>query len=321
MPDKASDIGAVIIGRNEGERLLRCLPSVTSVVTRAVYVDSGSTDGSAKAALDAGLDVVELDGKTPFTAALARNAGFARLLERGAPQYVQFIDGDCELQPNWVEKARAFLEANSRTAVVCGRRRELFPEATIWNRLIDIEWNTPVGPSQACGGDSMMRSASFIEVGGFNNDLIAGEEPELCYRLRQIGWEIHRIDAEMTLHDAEMRRFSQWWKRSRRAGHTYAEGVAMYGLGPARYNVPRLRSTFLWGIGVPLGVILGTLATPWSALLLLTFPIQVLKLNLRGESWERAFFLTLGKLPEAQGALGYWIARLRRRKIRLIEYK
>jgi GT2 family glycosyltransferase len=321
MGDRNATVGAVIIGRNEGERLLRCLASVMSAIDRVIYVDSGSTDGSVAAARAAGVEVVELDRSIAFTAARARNAGFARLRAAGSPDYVQFIDGDCELQSGWLATACAFLDVNPETAVVCGRRRERFPEATIWNRLIDAEWDTPVGEAFACGGDALMRAAPLIGVGGFRDDFIAGEEPELCYRLRQEGWKVYRLDAEMTLHDAEMSRFSQWWQRSRRAGHTYAEGAAMYGRGPERYNIVPLRRSLLWGGGVPLAALLGTAVTPWALLILLAWPAQVLRLILKGETWERSVFLTFGKVPEAQGAISYWIARLRKRSIALIEYK
>jgi GT2 family glycosyltransferase len=317
----AEVIGAVIIGRNEGERLLRCLGSAVPVVDRAVYVDSGSTDGSLAAARAAGSDVVELDVTLPFTAARARNAGLERLRAGGRLDFVQFIDGDCELRPDWIEKATAFLADHPKVAVVCGRRRERFPEVTRWNRLIDLEWDSPVGKARNCGGDSLMRAGPLIEAGGFREDLIAGEEPELCYRLRQEGWDVWRIDAEMTLHDAAMTRFSQWWKRSTRAGHTYAEGVALYGRGPERYNVARERSALLWGAGVPLAALFGTLVTPWALLMLLLWPLQVVRLRLKGQGWERAAFMTLGKVAEAQGAIGYRLAKVRGRKVGLIEYK
>lgn len=290
-------------------------------VERAVYVDSGSTDGSVSAARAMGVEVVELDVTQPFTAARARNAGLARLIAGGPLDYVQFIDGDCELQPGWIGTAGSFLEAHPKVAVVCGRRRERFPEATIWNRLIDIEWDSPVGQARNCGGDAMMRAAPLIEAGGFREDFIAGEEPELCYRLRQAGWEVHRIDAEMTLHDAAMTRFSQWWKRTKRAGHTFAEGAALHGRGPERYNVARERRSLLWGAGVPLAAGLGALVTPWALVILLAWPVQVARLIRRGEGWERAVFLTLGKVAEAQGAIGYRLARLRGGRVSLIEYK
>lgn len=317
-------IAAVLIGRNEGARLVAALASIPEGVAPVVYVDSGSTDGSVAAAEAAGARVVRLDMTRPFTAARARNEGFAALASLpgdAAPDYVQFIDGDCTLAPGWIATARAFLEANPRAAVACGRRRERFPEASVYNRLCDAEWDTPVGRAKACGGDALMRAEAFRAVGGFDPALIAGEEPELCVRLRAAGWEIWRLDAEMTLHDAAMHRFGQWWKRARRAGHAFAEGAALHGAPPERHFVRETRSALAWGLGLPAAALLGAVfVTPWALLLLLAWPLQILRLAPR-LGFTRAAFLTAGKLPEAIGAAEYWWGRLRGSRRGLIEYK
>src|SRR5436853_2625351 len=145
--------GAVVIGRNEGERLKRCLTSLSlSKMSLLVYVDSGSTDGSAQWARERGVTVVDLDMRLPFTAARARNAGF-RQLQLIAPgvRYVQFIDGDCELLPGWVEQATGFLDERTDIAAVAGRLRERHPERSIYNWLCDREWDGPPGDVRACG--------------------------------------------------------------------------------------------------------------------------------------------------------------------------
>lgn len=313
-------LGAVIIGRNEGARLVACLASFPDWVRPLVYVDSGSTDGSLEAATAAGAEVVALDMSVPFTAARARNAGFARLQALGGPEVVQFVDGDCMVQPDWLPAAAAFLAAHPKAGVVCGRRREIHPEASIWNRLCDAEWDTPVGQAKACGGDALMRVAAVAAVGGYDPTLIAGEEPELCVRLRQAGWEIWRIDQEMTLHDAALTRFGQWWKRTRRGGHAFAEGAALHGAPPERHWVAETRRAVLWGAVLPGVAVLGMLVTPWAGLVLLAYPLQVVRLA-RRLGWERGFFTVLAKVPEALGVLQYHWNRLRRRRSRLIEYK
>lgn len=322
-PSAPRDLAAIVIGRNEGARLIRCLDSLAGRVARIVYVDSGSTDGSLEAARQRGAEVVELDRTRPFTAARARNAGLARLTETGPlPRHVQMVDGDCELREGWIETARAFLDATPAAAVACGRRRERFPEATLWNGLIDAEWDTPVGRARACGGDAMMRLEALVAVGFYDPALIAGEEPELCVRLRRAGWEIWRLEAEMTWHDAAMTRFGQWWTRARRAGHAYAEGAHLHGAPPERHNVAQMRRALIWGPGVPLAAALAALVLgPWALALLLVWPLQVLRLGLRGTGWRRALFLTLGKLPEALGVAQFHLNRLSGRNARLIEYK
>lgn len=313
-------LGAVIIGRNEGARLVACLASFPSEVRPLVYVDSGSTDGSVAAALAAGAVVVDLDTTVPFTAARARNAGLARLTQEGAPEFVQFADGDCTLQPGWLAAACTFLTEQPRAAVVCGRRRESHPEASVWNRLCDAEWDTPLGQARACGGDALMRTAALAQVGGYDPTLIAGEEPELCVRLRAAGWQVWRIGHEMTLHDAAMHRIGQWWKRTRRAGYAFAQGAAMHGAAPEFHWVAETRRAVFWGLVLPLIGLLGLAITPWSALAFAAYPLQILRLAPR-LGLERAVFLTLGKLPEGLGVLQYAINRVLHRRAALIEYK
>jgi GT2 family glycosyltransferase len=336
QPDTTSTlrvIGLVAIGRNEGDRLRRCLESVRGRVAQAVYVDSGSTDGSVEMAQSMGVDVVVLDTRARFTAARARNAGFERLASIAPTvEFVQFVDGDCQVVDGWIERAAAELAADAQLAVVCGRRREQHPEASIYNRLCDLEWNTPVGPAKACGGDAMIRSAAFREVGGYDPNVIAGEEPEMCLRLRQRNWTIRRIVADMTLHDAAMTRFGQWWTRTLRAGHAAAEGAAMHGAPPERHKVRDVRSNWFWGLLLPL-VALG-LAWPTRGGSLLLLPIAcaylwwriVGAMRISRELSARdarlyATFCVIGKLPSAIGQAKYWTMRILGRRSRLIEYK
>ncbi|PNW65191.1 UNVERIFIED_CONTAM: glycosyl transferase, partial [Euhalothece sp. KZN 001] len=277
MEDK---IGVVVIGRNEGERLIRCFQSLQKSVSAIVYVDSGSTDGSVEEARKRNIEVVVLDTSIPFTAARARNTGFDALLDRFPHlDFVQFVDGDCEVVSGWLEAASNYLVNHSQIAVVCGRRRERFPEKSIYNRLCDLEWDTPVGEAKACGGDAMMRVVAFQEVKGFNSNLIAGEEPELCYRLRQQGWKIWRLDAEMTRHDAEMTKFSQWWKRNVRAGYAYAGGSWLHGHEAERYKVKETKSNWLWGTIIPV-LLIGNLwwTRGFSLILLIVYPVLAYKI-------------------------------------------
>lgn len=324
MGGMGQTVDAVVIGRNEGARLVACLDSLAGAVRRVVYVDSGSTDGSVAAAQAAGAQVVALDMARPFTAARARNAGLAALAG-DPPDAVQFVDGDCIVDPGWIPAAAAFLAAHPQVGVVCGRRRERFPQASVYNRLADAEWDTPVGQATACGGDALMRYPAVAGVGGYREDLIAGEEPELCLRLRRAGWQVWRIDAEMTLHDAAMVRLSQWWKRSRRAGHAFAEGAALHGAGPERHWVAESRRALVWGAVLPGVALLGALLHPAALALLLAWPAQGVRLALRWgggrAARERALFSVLGKLPEAQGVLGFCLGQLTGRRRGLIEYK
>jgi len=324
-PADPSRIAAVVIGRNEGARLKACLAALEGEAGRIVYVDSGSTDGSVAHARARGATVVELDPSRPFTAARARNAGLA-VLDRAQTDLVQLVDGDCVLRKGWMAEAAALLAACPEVAVVCGRRREAHPEASVYNRLLDMEWDGPTGEVPACGGDALARLKALDAVGGFNPDLIAGEEPELCVRLRRAGWTIRRIAAEMTWHDACMTRFSQWWRRSLRAGHAFAEGAALHGAPPDRHWVAETRRALLWGAGMPALILLAGLVHPAGGALLLIYPLQVVRLAAqhgiaRRGAWEWAGFVVLGKFAEAAGVLRYHAGRLLRRRAGLIEYR
>jgi len=321
-------IGVVVIGRNEGERLERCLVSLVGPADKIVYVDSGSTDGSVLMAQRLGVEVVALDMSLPFTAARARNEGFAWLLRfQPGIRFVQFVDGDCEVVAGWLPKAQAFLDEHPAVAVACGRRRERFPQRSIYNLLCDLEWDTPIGEAQACGGDALMRADAFGAMAGFRPDLIAGEEPELCVRLRAAGWKVWRLDAEMTWHDAAMTRFSQWWQRTLRGGHAFAEGAFLHGAAPERHWLRESRRAWLWGAGIPVASVVAGLVFGWLGLLvLLVYPLQVLRLARRGhlsarENWLHALFLVLGKFPEMLGQAKFLLGHFGARKASLIEYK
>ncbi len=312
-------VAAVVIGRNEGARLIACLDALQGQVGQIIYVDSGSTDGSVEAATAAGAQVIALDMTQPFTAARARNAGIAAVNEQA--DFVQFLDGDCAVRAGWIETALAFMADHPKVAVVCGRRRERFVEASVYNRLIDAEWNTPIGAAKACGGDALIRREALAAVGGYRDDLIAGEEPEMCLRMRKLGWQIWRIDAEMTWHDAAITGLGQWWRRAVRAGHAFAEGAALHGRAPERHWVSETRRALIWGAVMPLVIfLLAVFVSPWCLFLTLIYPLQVLRLS-RGQGMDWAFYTTLSKFAEARGALQYYVGKLRRGPSRIIEYK
>jgi glycosyltransferase involved in cell wall biosynthesis len=321
-------VGVVAIGRNEGDRLKKCLESVSGYVKKIVYVDSGSTDNSLSIARELGVEIVELDITIPFTAARARNAGFKKLTELEAElKYVQFVDGECEIVEDWVTRAVSYLNQEPDVAVTCGRRKERYPEHSIYNMMCDIEWDTPIGEAKACGGDALYRIKAFNEAGGFREDLIAGEEPELCVRIRQNSWRIWRLDALMTLHDAAMTHFAQWWKRSVRGGYAYAEGAYLHGKPPEKHWVKETKRIWVWGGFIPLLIILLFFVEPWCLLLFSIYPLQVLRLSRNGNqpsyrnNWVFALFLVLGKFPELFGQFKFLLNLSRGKRGVLIEYK
>jgi GT2 family glycosyltransferase len=321
------DVGVVVIGRNEGERLVACLSSVRAITDHFVYVDSGSTDGSVVFARRIGARVVLLDMSRPFSAARARNEGFAALKTlRPDIRFVQFVDGDCILVGDWIENALKFAEGRTNVAVICGRRRELYPTASIYNRLSDLEWDTPVGEALACGGDALVRADAFEAAGGFCPEIIAGEEPELCIRLREKGWKIWRIDAEMTQHDAAMTRFAQWWLRCVRTGYGCAQVSRLHRHSPFRLWKGAIPSAIFWGGVLPAAIIIGGIVHPLLLWGVLIYPLQACKIAVRKQtslmiSWAYGVFTVLGKFPQSQGIIKFYLRSSLGLASELIEYK
>jgi serine acetyltransferase len=336
-------VGLVVIGRNEGERLRDCLVSLAGQGEYLVYVDSGSSDGSQVVAAELGAEVVELDLSQPFSMARARNTGLARLREL-APQleFVHFFDGDCQVVPGWVEQAWRYLAPRAGVAAVCGRRRERYPDRSLYNAIADLEWDGPTGPVAAVGGDALYRIAAFAAAGGFNEALIAGEEPELCWRLRRAGHEIHRLGGDMTLHDAQLLRFRHWWRRMVRGGYGSLDVLrrcqtlaGQAGELPFANMVTSARRwTLGWG-GATLGLAL-ILAMPWGwagALLGLgaglgLWLVQALRIARPARrllpGWRalaHGGLTLLGKWAQLLGQWRYLRDQRRGRAAQLIEYK
>lgn len=326
-------LGVVVIGRNEGDRLKACFASLSGTAS-LVYVDSGSQDGSFEYAHGQGIDAIALTSERPFTAARARNAGIRRLMARQPDiEFIQTIDGDCTMAPGWLDIAAAKLQANRNISAVFGRLRERHPDRSLYNRLCDDEWNVPIGDAESCGGIAMHRAATLTAAGGFNEELIAGEEPDLCLRLRRAGWSIIRIDADMGDHDANIMRFGQWWRRTVRAGFAYAEHIWRHRSASLPSWKRQAARFVLWGIILPaataaLIVIFALLDWDlgWAMLPLLAYAGQFVRIWLR----ERRHFpyparlaalVVVGKFAEALGALKFLGLAAMRRKGGLIEYK
>ncbi len=324
-------VGAVIIGRNEGEKLRACLASVLSQVEATVYVDSGSTDGSAQLAREMGAEVIELCPSKPFTAARGRNIGWRRLLELiPDTKYIQFVDGDCELNETWIGHAVTALAELPATAIVCGHLMETEPDRNVYHRLAAMEWDTPVGTADYCGGVALIRTSALVAVDGFRDDLLAGEEPELCVRVRQMGGSVLKLAHVMASHDCDINSFRQWWRRAVRSGRAYAEGAALHGAPPERHWVKERRSIWIWGILLPVVAIL--FAWPsygLSLLLLMTMYVALLAKIIRNRtaSWgytlpdamRYALFCVIGKWPQAIGLLQYVLGQKSRLSARLAE--
>jgi glycosyltransferase involved in cell wall biosynthesis len=327
-------LSIVIIGRNEGQRLIRCLHSVGRVQGVAgkaelIYVDSASTDGSPQAAGDFDAHVIILHEGIQ-TAARARNAGW----HRASAPYVLFLDGDTILNPHFVRAALKVLESDPSIAAVWGHRRELHTKRSIYNRLLDLDWIYPAGDTDFCGGDVLMRRTALAQVEGYDPALIAGEEPELCRRLRAQAYRIVHIDTPMTRHDLNMTRFSQYWRRAVRAGYAYAEVSSRFResadpmwLQDSRRN---LRNGSFWIAWFAVaGVLLAFRSVwilPWFALLIVLSARSGWKARSRAPGQIGLLMLygihsQLQQIPILVGQLRYSRDRHSRKQPTKVEYK
>lgn len=320
-------VDVVLIGRNEGERLVKSLASVVGQARRVVYVDSGSTDDSMAHARSAGADCLALDMSVPFTAARARNAGFAALLAYDdPPDLVQFLDGDCIMAPGWLAAGEAAFRAESGLGLVTGQQVELHRNTTVFNQMSDFEWKRPIGQIEACGGNMMVRVAAFQAVGGFDPTVIAAEDDDLCTRLRKAGWRLIRIPEDMSQHDGGVLRFSQWWKRAERTGH----GFAQVGHLHPEYFLRERQRGWVYGLILPLIAVVGAFTSPVVPVLVLgLYALSYLK-TMRGlqenglpaaEARAHSVFLTLSKFPNVIGMIRFHWRRLNHAQMRIIEYK
>ena len=333
MPENGSVLGVVVIGRNEGERLRHCLASVRKTECPLVYVDSGSSDGSIALARSFGADVVELDPARPFSAARARNEGHAHLIARW-PQirFVQFVDGDCILLEGWLDAAVAALEEQSARAAVIGHLLERNADASQYNRLCALEWKSRPGDLANFGsliGIAAIRSDVLRQVGGYNPDVIAGEDSELGVRMGLAGYTVTKIDREMAIHDANMTTFNQWWRRAVRSGHAIGQRAHLNGRSVYKDCMHERNSTVFWGIGLPLAIVATVVPTHGLSLIALGgYAVLALRIwrgrRRAGDSSADALlytkFVILAKFAQAVGLLRFFANRLAHR-YEIIEYK
>ena len=328
-----SPYGIVIIGRNEAKRLSDCINSVTGVDTPVVYVDSGSTDNSVSIANQANIDVHKLDSSVPFSAARARNEGFNFLLSKYPDiEAVQFIDGDCQLVDGWLQQGFTALKENNKRAAIVGHLQEMHPEKSVYNKLCSMEWKSAPSDVLNCGsfgGISIIRTSIFQELGGFNPDIIAGEEPNFCLRMNAAGYHVTKIDVEMAIHDAEITKFSQWWQRVVREGHSIGQGALLSKQAGANDMQKESMSTWLWGLILPLIIIVGAIPSKGLSLILtggylvLFYRIYKYRRRLNDDKDDArlyAKYTIIGKFPAMVGLLKFHYNKLFN-KYRIIEYK
>jgi cellulose synthase/poly-beta-1,6-N-acetylglucosamine synthase-like glycosyltransferase len=324
----------VVIGRNEGLRLRQCLASVQGADWRGlehevIYVDSHSSDGSPGLARHLGARVLGLGDAAPCAAA-GRNLGW----RAARAPWVLFLDGDTVLHPDFVPRALPWLQADPGCVAVWGHRRETNPAQSLYTRVLDLDWVFAPGRSDYFGGDALVRRQALADAGGFDDALVAGEEPELCRRLRARGGHIEHIDAPMTGHDLAVTGWRAWWTRAERAGLAYAQVAARYAdtadplwRREARRNrwhagvlmalPPLLLALAAWWPGVAAGLVVA-LAALWARS---AWRCRWKCPQQPALAWAYAAHSHLQQLPILAGQWRWYRLQRTRRVPQLIEYK
>lgn len=327
-------VSVVVIGRNEGRRLRLCLESIAAMKRdgfeiEIIYVDSGSTDGSVALAQGAGARTIALEPERP-TAALGRNAGW----QTAQGEIVLFLDGDTILHPRFVADSLAAFD-DPAVAVVWGHRRETLATPSLYNRVLDLDWIYPAGPAEFCGGDALFRRSALVATGGYDETLIAGEEPELCQRIATAKGRILHVDCAMTGHDLAIVGFSQYWRRATRAGHAFAEVSARFRGTAHPFWVAESRGNAVRALclaGLPVA---GGLASLWRrsglpfalALALLVALAARTAWRARWKSPDWRILALYGvhscfqQIPIFIGQARFWLNRRNGRQAGLVEYK
>lgn len=320
------EIGIVVIGRNEGDRLRASLDSALAANFPLIYVDSGSSDLSCQIAKAKNIPTVELENVEPFTAARARNAGFKQIIDLYPElKYIQFLDGDCQLIEGWIPQGVDYLKNHSQVAIVTGDLHEMEAKESIYNNLCELEWRKEPGELKACGGNFLIKKEIFKQLSGFKSNVVAAEEEEFCSRLRKEGFKIHHLSKPMAIHNASMHHLSEWFNRSIRTGYAFAQSL-YENIEP---HTKEYYSTLFWGLFLPLSILLSWyIYGPHALDLLFLYPLLMLKIFwTKRKSWSNqesilyAFFCVIGKFPNALGLIKYHYDRIRGKYRGTIDYK
>ncbi len=322
-------LSIIVIGRNEGERLRRCIDTLVQQTRQIVYVDSASTDGSAQMARSRDVHVLDLDMSRPFSASRARNEGYA-LMRRDFPdaQFVQFVDGDCDVDPGWLSVGCRLLESRPDVAAVFGTLNERNPNASVYNYQAHMTWNPQdEGEVDFFGGNVMVRVSSLDAANGFREDVIDSEDHELAIRLRANGGKVWYLKRPMALHDLAIFDFGKWWVRTKRGGYGNGQIITLHGNAPGKPHRRDWNKSWVWGLALPTFTLLSVLAIGWIGLLPLgLYALSFVKMYLRkpedgGRHAGFALISVLHKVAEMSGQVKFLLDKMMGRGPKIIEYK
>ncbi|WP_460356566.1 mycofactocin biosynthesis glycosyltransferase MftF [Mycobacterium sp. ZZG] len=211
------DVTVVIPVRDNASGLIRLVAALRGV--RVVIVDDGSAVPVAESDFaDMRCEVRVLRHDRSKGPAAARNAGLAMC----TTDLVAFLDSDVVPRKGWLEALLGHF-CDPAVALVAPRIVALNQSDSVVARYEAVRSSLDLGLREApvvpFGTVSYVPSAAIIcrrsallEVGGFDESLVSGEDVDLCWRLNEAGARLRYEPIAMVAHDhrTELRK---WFAR------------------------------------------------------------------------------------------------------------
>jgi len=191
-------VSIVIPTRNEATTVeaavAQFLPFFESVQLELIFSDANSTDGTVELLqkwvekYPHRIRLVQCFGKQ--TIAIGRNAGAAY----ATGEFLFHTDADVRIADPaaFFTRMRKFLEPNARVA--CTAPIRIYKEEENWKDRIGhlilnggIRWSIVLGLNLCKGECQMVKRTAFEAIGGYREELVAGEDCDLFLRLNKVG--------------------------------------------------------------------------------------------------------------------------------------
>lgn len=205
-------LSIIIPAKDEENYISGCLASIKSAIANAfpyevIVVDNGSVDTTVARAKEAGATVVSIDSATISS---LRNRG----AELAKGEILLFLDADVFIKKEWFYAFNAILDKVINKRLITGSRC-LVPEKSNW---IEKFWFKPLINADSPyinSGHLIVSKKFFNELRGFSENLITGEDYDLCIRATKGGGFVENNTALQAVHLGYPKTILQFIKRER----------------------------------------------------------------------------------------------------------